>query len=221
MKSNRRSFLKLSATTASLLLGAPKALAAAQSCGLTPAQTPGPFYPGETKFSKDSDLTQMEGRQARPLGQIIYIRGVVSDQRCQPVAGANVEIWQACASGRYNNDKDPNTATLDPNFKYWGETYTDGDGVYMFKTIIPGAYPADTDWIRPPHIHFKIAKLGHKELVTQMYFAGNAYNDADLILHDVPATDRPSVIVDFKPVPQDLEPGALLGEFNITFMALR
>lgn len=220
MQSNRRSFLKLGASAAGILL-APRALAATAICELTPEQTSGPFYPGESNFSKDNDLTRLEGRSQRALGQVIYVKGRVLNQRCEPIENANVEIWQACATGRYNNPKDPNPAALDPNFKYWGETFTDRQGQYMFKTISPGAYPADTGWIRPPHIHFRLSRIGHVELITQMYFQGNKYNEADLILHDVPVGQRSSVIVDFQPASVDLEPGALLGEFNISMRALK
>jgi protocatechuate 3,4-dioxygenase beta subunit len=219
-KSNRRSFLKLGATAAGLVLS-PKAIAAGAQCILTPAQTPGPFYPGESSFNFENDLTVVPGKKTRALGQVIYIKGTVTDQHCQPVAGATVEIWQACATGRYNNKLDPNPAAIDPNFSYWGETLTNDQGEYQFKSIIPGAYPADTDWMRPPHIHFKLAKLGYKELVTQMYFKGNEYNEKDLILKAIPVAQRPSVVVDFQPSSSDMEPGSLMGTFDISISSVR
>ena len=127
-----------------------------------------------------------------------------------------MEIWQACASGKYNNPGDPNTAPLDPNFKYWGETVTSSTGEYAFKTILPGAYPADTDWDRPPHIHFRVLKRGYHELVTQMYFKGEPLNDADKILENVPKQMRGDVIVDFQPGLND--PATKTGTFNITIL---
>jgi len=188
---------------------------AAGTCNKTPAQTAGPFYPGEALFVPDNDLTRIPGSLNRALGEIIHIEGVVRELvSCAPVAGVNVEIWQACASGRYNNDHDPNPAPLDPNFRYWGETFTDSDGKYSFKTIKPGAYPADTNWDRPPHIHVRIAKRGYKELITQLYFKGDALNEADLILLNVPERMRPEVIVDFQPNPSD--PSSTIGAFNIS-----
>jgi protocatechuate 3,4-dioxygenase beta subunit len=211
----RRQFLKFSAIgvgTAALSLKA----AAAASCSETPEQTSGPFFPGENQFSPDNDLTVVDGAKAAPLGQVIYIHGIVRDALCRPLAGVNVEIWQACASGRYNNKNDPNTAPLDPNFKYWGEAITDHSGAYLFKTIIPGAYPADTDWVRPPHIHFKLSKLGYHELITQMYFGGQSLNAQDKILLEVPQSSRPNVIVDFQPNPA--QPGTQLGKFDITLL---
>ncbi|MGZ3688819.1 MAG: dioxygenase family protein [Bdellovibrionota bacterium] len=221
--SNRRNFLKLTAgTTGAWLLsgGAIKAFAAACNAE-TPVQTAGPFYPGEAHFHEDNDLTQIAGHAARAEGQVIYVRGRILDSSCQPVKSAHVEIWQACASGRYNNPKDTNTAPLDPRFKYWGEAHTNERGEYEFKSIIPGAYPADTNWTRPPHIHFKVSRLGFKELITQMYFKGNPLNDVDLILLDIPVAERPSVIVEFTPAPAGLEPGSLVGEFDITLASVR
>jgi protocatechuate 3,4-dioxygenase beta subunit len=106
-----------------------------------------------------------------------------------------VEIWQACQTGRYSHPgDDDNPAPLDPNFQYWGIAITDADGKYDFKTIVPGHYPAGEKWIRPPHIHFKVHKLGIRELITQMYFAGNQYNESDLILKNIPRNEWPSVV---------------------------
>jgi len=226
MKSNidRRHFLRLGGGTAgALLLSSTGAVsrAMAQACGLTPAQVEGPFYPGEAEMTAENDLTRVAGSSARALGQVAYIRGKVLDAACRPIAGANVEIWQACASGRYNSAGDPNPAPLDPNFRYWGETFTDAQGEYSFKTIVPGAYPADVDWWRPPHIHFKVSRLGYRELITQMYFAGEALNGNDLILGRISAGERNLVIVDFAPAPEGYEPGSLLGSFDITLRSVR
>lgn len=208
----RRNFLKTLAGGMGLAVAT--GATAAELCQLTPAQTPGPFYPGESKFVPDNDLTRMPGASKMALGEVIYVEGLLTDTDCKPVANANIEIWQACASGRYNNDRDPNPAPLDPDFRYWGETFTDEHGRYSFKTIKPGAYPADNDWDRPPHIHFRIMKRGYKELITQLYFKGDPLNDLDKILLQVPARLRPEVIVDFQLNPQD--PGTTVGTFNIS-----
>jgi protocatechuate 3,4-dioxygenase beta subunit len=218
----RRNFLKIGASAAgAALLFEPLSKAFGAACGLTPPQTPGPFYPGESQFHSDNDLTLIPGHSIRAEGQVIYVKGKVVDANCNPIEYANVEIWQACASGKYNNPRDPNKAPLDPHFKYWAETFTDSKGEYWFKTILPGEYPADEDWIRPPHIHFKITRLGYRELVTQMYFKGSTHNDNDLILKQIAAEERDSVIVDFQPSPSDLELGSLIGYFDITLRKVR
>jgi len=196
MNKSRRDFFGVSLVAAGTLAGG-NALAQTfmGACKITPAQTEGPFYPIKDQPDEDSDLTFVRGNTKSALGQVIYVMGEVTDQDCAPVPNALVEIWQACASGRYNHPNDTNPQPLDPNFQYWGKAVTDSQGIYKFKTIIPGAYPADVDWIRPPHIHFKAHKLGYHELTTQMYFAGNEYNDKDKILMALPPASRSQVVV--------------------------
>ncbi|MBI4042549.1 MAG: hypothetical protein HY391_03625 [Deltaproteobacteria bacterium] len=186
-------------------------------CRATPRQTEGPFYPVDDQLDKDTDLTWVEGRSERATGQIIYVEGVVMDPNCQPIEGALVEIWQACESGRYNHPGDrENPAPLDPNFQYWGRALSDREGKYLFKTIVPGSYPAGPDWIRPSHIHFKIQKRGFLELITQMYFAGDPLNDKDLILQRLSQENQRSVIVELNEPTSDHEPGSKVCRFNIT-----
>jgi len=177
---------------------------AAPVCGLTPAQTEGPFFPERQRDDEDADLTQ----GGRALGKVIFVEGVVTDSNCQPVSGALVEIWQACASGKYDHSGDPNTAPLDPNFQYWGRAVTDASGSYKFKTIVPGAYPAAPGWDRPPHIHFKVAKIGFEELTTQLYFKGEKLNVKDKILRAIPANQRDRVISDLVTKPGETIPTA-------------
>jgi protocatechuate 3,4-dioxygenase beta subunit len=202
-KIERRQLFKISLGA---LAGAPllttAGKAAAEVCvGKTPAQTEGPFYPTDTRTERDWDLTVLNGRTKSALGEKVYIVGQISDQNCDPVKGAVVEIWQAAASGRYNHPGDTSGLALDPDFQYWGRVLTDDNGRYLFKTIIPGDYPASSTWQRPPHIHYKVQKRGYRELTTQMYFGGHALNDRDLILGALPANERAKVIVDM------LEPG--------------
>lgn len=221
-KTERRTFMKYGLGIAgATLAGSQASKSMAMVCGKTPAQTAGPFYPGDDRFSLDTDLTWIPGHEQRAFGQIIYVKGRVVDSSCRPLDNVNVEIWQAAASGKYNNPRDPNPAPLDPNFRYWAETYTNEDGEYLFKTILPGEYPANRDWIRPPHIHFRVSALGYKELITQMYFAGNPLNDRDLILRGIPESERMKAIVDFLPATEVSEPGSLIGQFDITIEPVR
>lgn len=172
----------------------------AAMCGLTPRQPEGPFYPISDQPDKNTDLTIVDGKSAMALGKIIYLRGKVLDQNCAVVPKAVVEIWQACESGRYNHPGDEeNPSPLDPNFQYWGIATTDSQGFYNFKTILPGHYEAGPGWIRPPHIHFKIHKRGFRELITQLYFAGNQYNNDDRILRGIPKSEWGNVVKDLRP----------------------
>lgn len=198
----RRNLIKNSAYVIGIL-AAFKARASDRLIGLcqknlTPAQTEGPFYPIEDQLDTDSDLTFIQGSAGKAQGEIVYVKGIVQNESCQPVKGALVEIWQACASGRYNHPEDTNTAPIDPHFQYWGKSTTNEKGEYFFKTIRPGNYPAAQNWIRPPHIHFKVRATGFNELTTQMYFNSEfALNNRDRILMALSSSERKKVIVEF------------------------
>ncbi len=126
------------------------------------------------------------------------MRGRILDEACQPIPDALVEIWQANHYGRYVHEGDAdNPRPLDPPFQGWGELRTDAEGGYGFRTIKPAAYPlnpANPDEWRAPHIHFRVSRRGYHEIVTQMYFAGEALNAEDSILNDLPETDQEQVI---------------------------
>jgi len=192
-----------------------------QTCEMTPKQTSGPFYPTQDQADKDVDLTIIKGHSERAEGDIIYVRGQVLDEECQPVAGALVEIWQANKWGRYSHQADTNPAPLDPNSQGWGQAVTDKEGYYGFKTIMPGAYPASSNWVRPPHIHFKVWRRGYHELITQMYFAGQELNEKDFILMSLPKEERVKVIIALESGPLDAEPGARLCRFDIVLRQVR
>ena len=143
----------------------------------TSPQILGPFYPLGTP-SKGGDLSRVEGRKGRAEGQLIYLGGRLLDRDGNPVRRAKIEIWQANTHGRYTHPNDDNPAPLDPNFEGFAVVQTDDDGYYNLKTIKPGAYPTGPDSVRPSHIHFEV--WGKRErLVTQLYFAGDPYQDRD------------------------------------------
>lgn len=210
---DRRSLIRNTIFSSALIAGASSISFAQQCLKLkTPQQPEGPFYPVVDQVDKDADLIQVEGATKIAKGEIVIVQGVLTDQNCKPVAGALVDIWQACASGRYNHPSDPNTAPIDPDFQYWGKAITDSKGQYRFRTIKPGSYPADAGWIRPAHIHFKVSALGYIELITQMYFVGDQFNDKDLILQRLKKSDQKKVIVDFLVVENVPHP---VGTFDI------
>lgn len=156
----------------------------------TPPEVKGPFYPVTPQDDKDFDLTHVEGRDGVAEGRHIIVQGSVLDIQGHPVPRAKVEIWQANAKGRYRHPRDPNPAPLDPNFQGWAIISTNEQGEFRFKTVMPGAYPASRNWMRPPHIHFKISKRGYAELTTQMYFPDETLNETDLLLKDKKPSER-------------------------------
>jgi protocatechuate 3,4-dioxygenase, beta subunit len=221
---NRRTLLKHTLTGLGAALSVP---VLAEQCKtiLSPPQTKGPFYPRTRVADQNEDLVQIDGHGTPAEGVKIIIHGQVLDELCQPVPGALVDLWQACHSGRYNHPSDPNTAELDPNFQYSAQIIAGPDGHFRFRTVIPGAYPAATDWTRPPHIHFRIAKLGYRELVTQSYFSNfEDLNKKDLILQSLSPEEQNSVVVQVRPwVFNDTMLGQvdLAGDLKITIQKIR
>jgi protocatechuate 3,4-dioxygenase beta subunit len=218
---SRRDLLRTTSTglatgVLGLLTARPLFAQSAATCEDTPQQEEGPFYPVQDQPDKDNDLTAVPGQTAAPLGQVIYIFGTVTDEACQPVKNALVEIWQACASGRYNHPGDTSDNPLDPNFQYWGQALSDASGKFSFKTIVPGHYNASDTWIRPPHIHWKAHCMGYHELTTQMYFDGNEYNAGDLIRRALSPHEQDEVTIKLIDATPDLDVGAKMCTFDIT-----
>ncbi|MCI0517714.1 MAG: hypothetical protein L0Y45_07765 [Woeseiaceae bacterium] len=96
----------------------------ASALSKTPAQTEGPFYLSGPHAESDVDLTMLEGHSERAAGDVILVRGRVTDLEGRPLANARVDIWQANHWGRYTHPDDTNTAPLDPNFQGVGIAYT-------------------------------------------------------------------------------------------------
>lgn len=185
----------------------------AQALKRTPGEILGPFYPVLRSVDRATDLTTVKGKSGHAAGQVIYAMGQVLTVDGQPVKGARVELWQANAHGRYTHPSDTNPAPLDPNFEGFAIQDTDAEGRYRFKTIKPGAYPANSNWIRPPHLHFDVTGKVNR-VITQMYFPGEPLNEKDLLLQSIRA-NKDGLIATVLPPTQDLEPDSLLVVWNI------
>ena len=119
----------------------------------TGEMTLGPFFPRE--FGQGAnDLTKLEGKPVE--GEVIEISGRVIQGDGAPVDNLILELWQADADGRYDN----------PDFLGWGRAATDAKGVYLFRTIRPGAVEG-----RLPHINLCILYSGlMRQLQTVLFF---------------------------------------------------
>ncbi len=96
----------------------------------------------------------------------------------KPLAGVILDIWQADADGRYDND-DPNKPPAKGVFVNRTRVLTDETGYYEYETIHPGAYKTGPTTWRPSHIHYLVRKAGYTNLITQLYFKGDRFNAAD------------------------------------------
>ncbi len=176
----------------------------------TPPQILGPFYPFMHKPIESGDLTG----GGKAAGTVLYLSGVVRNKAGEPTVGARVELWQANAHGKYAHPNDENDAPLDSAFNGFAVVHTDAQGRYAFKTVRPAAYPAAPGRWRPAHIHFSVTGKT-EQLVTQMYFKGEEWNEKDSWLNSSSRKDL--LIVDPTPA-AGKEPGALEVTFDIVLM---
>lgn len=154
---------------------------------ITPAQQEGPYYPVEKPAERDNDLVTVAGAAGPAAGDVLSLAGVVYDANGTPLEGVTVEIWQTDGSGIYLHPNDPGFEGRDPNFQFYGESVTGADGVYSFRTLLPGLYGS-----RPRHIHVKVRRQEEPLLTTQFYF-GNEISlpgdEAHLLIDLAPAED--------------------------------
>lgn len=157
----------------------------------------GPFYreaaPERTNLNVNSDP-----------GTPLTISGTVFGVDCvTPLANATLEVWHADDSGAYDS------STSD--FEFRGTVGTDSDGRYQFTTIVPGQYLNGSQY-RPSHIHFKVNADGHKEVITQLYFAGDPFIGNDPWGSDSDAEERIIPLIDDGS-------GNMSGVFDIVLMS--
>lgn len=157
----------------------------------------GPFYRPGAPIRSNLLIPGAEGSILNLSGTIFDKDGTI------PQSNALVEIWHANANGEYDNTS--------PDYIYRGAVKTDQSGNYNFKTILPPPYKFDDVHYRPAHIHFRISSDKKQDLITQIYFQGDKYNEID------PSSSAPDSIHRILPVSKNNK-----NENNVIFnVALR
>jgi catechol 1,2-dioxygenase len=195
--SERRAFIKGSAGILAAL-AAPRFLHAA-SCELTTfdAIGLGPFYLENTAVK-----TVRLAPESEP-GEKLRISGVVRD--CTgPLPGAIVEVWQANTVGCYSDFPQYQSCAENPEPGHLRGTFiADAEGRYGFSTVMPGSYTDGGGKYRTPHVHYRVTlppESGFSaELITQLYFQGEAYLDVDDGAGDAAATSGNQRIIPLTP----------------------
>ncbi|MET3843344.1 intradiol ring-cleavage dioxygenase [Bradyrhizobium sp. OAE829] len=123
----------------------------------TLAQTEGPYF-------KPSSPERIELFEEGMAGQPVELVGFVLTRACKPVSGALLDFWQADGKGQYDNS----------GFRLRGHQFTDAEGRYRLRSVVPGVYPG-----RTRHIHVKVQPRGGRVLTTQLYFPGESQNRSD------------------------------------------
>jgi hydroxyquinol 1,2-dioxygenase len=150
----------------------------------TTANLMGPFW------RMGSPVTASGGSIVRSPtpGDPVFVTAWVRDEAGQPVADAEVDVWQASGEGYYEN-QDPGQA--DMNLR--GKLRTDAQGCMRFRTVKPSGYPIPVSGpvgaliraqgrhnMRPAHIHFMIHKPGYKTQFSQLYSSDDPHLETDV-----------------------------------------
>ena len=139
------------------------------SCVVRPEQTEGPYFVDERLHRSDirSDPTDGRVKPGTPLALTLLISRLNAGD-CQPLPGAQVDIWHCDAQGIYSDVQDPRFSSIGQKFLR-GYQVTDARGAVRFVTVYPGWYPG-----RTVHMHFKIrtAPMARRsfDFTSQLYF---------------------------------------------------
>lgn len=179
----RQEFILLSDTLGLSMLTV--ALNQARPPGATEATVFGPFHVDDApRVEAGADLSG--GAPGEPL----FVDLEVVDLQGRPVAGAEVDVWQADEEGLY----DVQRPELGDTRRARGVLRTDAQGRTRFRSVLPTAYPVPTDgpvgrllvasgrhpW-RPAHVHFLIRAPGFRTLITHLFRDGDPYLDSDVV----------------------------------------
>jgi protocatechuate 3,4-dioxygenase alpha subunit len=161
----------------------------------TPSQTVGPFFAIGLPWPDGPDVVP-EGTPGA-----FWIRGNVLDGNGEPVPDALVETWQADPNGRFNHPDDPRGAS-GGDFRAFGRSPADVNGLYAIHTVKPGPVPYNDGRLQAPHLAVTIMSRGMLDrVVTRIYFGDEeAANASDPFLAAVPEARRATLIA--KPNPE-------------------
>lgn len=149
----------------------------------TTANLLGPFW------REYSPITENGGSIVRSstIGTPLFVTAQVKDIEGNPVADAEVDVWNTSAEGLYENQ---DLTQADMNLR--GKFRTDNNGRINFRTVKPAAYPVPVNGpvgdllkvqgranMRPAHMHFLVYRPGYKTHISQVYVNGDPYLDTD------------------------------------------
>lgn len=152
--------------------------------GATEGSVLGPFHArGSPRMASGANLI---GANA---GQVVVLRGSVSDAEGNPIRGATVDFWQNADNGLYwqqdSNQSQDNLRCL---------MTVEADGRFELATIRPRPYAVPDDGpvgalmrvaqrntMRPAHFHLIIEATGYTSIVTEMFDPDDPYLDNDAV----------------------------------------
>ncbi|MEM7341048.1 MAG: dioxygenase [Actinomycetota bacterium] len=122
-------------------------------------------------------------------GELVTFSGSVLDLDGNPVAGAELDVWETAANGLYDV-QDPEQSAMNMR----GRFTTGTDGRYAFIGVRPVAYAIPGDgpagellfangrhnW-RPGHVHAMVSAPGHQTVITHLFDDASDYLDSDAV----------------------------------------
>jgi hydroxyquinol 1,2-dioxygenase len=136
-------------------------------------------------------------------GEPCFVTGTVRGVGGEPVAGAELDVWQTDGEGLYEAQRDVEGAWMRAVYR------TGGDGRYAIRTVAPIGYTIPMDGtvgelmqrtrishMRPAHIHFEVRAPGYKSVTTHLFRRGDQYIETDVVF----GVKEP-LIVDFQEKP--------------------
>jgi protocatechuate 3,4-dioxygenase alpha subunit len=159
--------------------------------GVTPSQTVGPYLSIGLPWPDGPDVV-LDGTPGA-----IWLRGVVTDGKGDPVPDALIETWQADPDGGFDHPDDPRGAA-GSGFRGFGRCPTDDDGRYAIRTLKPGRVPGPDGRWQAPHVDVSVLARGLlQRIVTRIYFADEAAANAeDPVLGNVPVDRRATLVAE-------------------------
>jgi protocatechuate 3,4-dioxygenase beta subunit len=167
--------------------------------------------PDIEKVYKGNDLTRRAGSFDVAVGELLYLKGKITDAFGVPISNALVIIWHTNSAGKNQNILKSNNIYIDDYFVVSGMAKTDNLGHYGFKTIFPG-YESDT---RAPHINITIMHTNFETIDTEIYFKNHYMNIKDPIYMSYPDEDRNMLTASVKNIVSSNSSEGKIAIFNI------
>jgi catechol 1,2-dioxygenase len=166
--------------------------------GATESTVLGPFYVPGAPLREYGDAM---GEDPEEAGLPVWVHGRVTSLDGEPIAGAEVDVWQ--------NGDDMLYAVQEPEKPedhLRGRYLTREDGTYAFLGVRPVPYPIPYDgpvgamlkatgrhpW-RPAHIHLIVRAEGYRTLTTHVFDSATEYLHSDAVF-----AVKPSLLRDFE-----------------------
>jgi len=144
----------------------------------------GPFHvSGAPPLGIGGDMKRHYG------GPVLLVEGTIRNTNGDPIAGAELDIWQTAPNGLYASQDEEQDM-----FSFHGLMQLGEGGHYAFTTVKPVEYTVPSDgpvgdilracgrhpW-RPSHLHYIVKAPGYKSLVTEIFPDDDPYLDQDTV----------------------------------------